>query len=449
MIKKVFVLFGGSLHSQIFSFISGLIVIKMLSLEQYGVFAILTTFISIITIPASRFFSLSIKRFVPMYIKRKQIEYLHGLIKVSLFYSIFLSLIFSLILILSSNFIVINLLKLDEKYLWAFILYSTSIIVFSLYTVFSNLLLGLEKFYKYTYSVNIIPNSLRLIYLLTWWIFLPYKLLGAITSIIIKNISTSLISLWFLKDELYIIKNSRPRYKLKEWVYFSFPYFMKYFVNYIAQNISVIFLGNFKNVISAGIFRIANFPITAILNLSIAFSGVILPKISGEVAVKNYKNIELILRKATVRNFTITSILIITTLILSKFFLIYLGKEYLKAYPIIVIMSYMLVLESWSYLCQDVIIAYGKTTWILITHIFASFISIYASYILIPEFGLTGAAIAIVLESLIAFIFRLAWVIKLGIDIRSVINAYTLLLFIFMILTLNFFLFYFSPSVSI
>ena len=442
MLRSVLVLFTGTLYTQILSLLTGLIVIKMLSLEEYGVYAVIASFINIIITPLSRFFSLAIKRYIPLYRKEGNARGIKGLINLAFWYVMVFTGLFTILLILFASPILKNVLKIDTSYTGIYILYIMGLLPMTLSPLFSAILLGFEKFREYTYSVNLFPNGGRFIYTLLWWLLLPLKMVGAITGIILKNTINLVLALWYLRSELRSLHKVRASYNVREWVLFSLPYSLKFLVNYASQNIGVILLGNMKTVSDAGIFRIANFLVMAIYGLSTSFSGVVLPRLSRAIS-EDKSHVESIINRASFQNFAITSALILIAAVAAKPFLMILGEEYTSSYKVILILSFMLLFESWSFPWQDMLVASRRTDWILISHIFASISSIISSFFLIRYMGISGAAAGIVVESIVAFAFRLYWMRKLGIKMKVMLDSRIIMIFLlissimFLLLTLS------------
>jgi len=428
MLKSVFMLFSGNIYGQVLSFLIGLIIIRMLSVEDYGAYTILVGFVNILVIPASRLFSIALKRYVPVYRRQGESGKIKGLVISAIIYVLGFSAIVMAILFLLSGWILKDVLKIGFSYRLLFFIYVLGIPIMTLPAVFFNLLLGYEKFREYTVSVNILPNSFRLIYVLLWWIALPAKAVGAITSLIAKNAVNLISAIWYLGEEFEELKYVKPVFHLKEWVLFSLPYSLRFFISYLAQNIGVILLGNFHKVTDAGIFRASSFLVMAVQGLTMAFSGVVLPKLAREIGEGSGREIGIV-KTATFQNVAITSSMIMVFVVGGAYFLRILGPEYVKGFPVLLII--MLLLESWSYTWQDYIIAKGRTDLILLNQTVASFFSILGSFIFIKMFGLTGAAVAFVFESTVNYLLRYLWAWRLS--GRNLIEIRTLAVFVFMV----------------
>ena len=409
MIRNVLVLFSGNIATQILSFLSGLIVIKMLTVQQYGEYSTITSFVNMIVLPLAGFFSLALRRYVPLYLKQKEHPLISGLIRTSLLYALALAILFPSAIFIFSGWIAERILHMGNPgYVQ---LYAVIVPILLLASPISALMLGLEKFREYTYAVNVFPNIARLLHLLIWWIFLPYHMVGALLSFLTKSSTNLAFSFHFVKKDFFQFLSVQPRYRIKEWVRFSLPNTLRFVVSYTAQNIGVVLLGNMKTHTDAGIFKASSILVMGVHSLTLAFSSVLLPRLSKEITQNGGIRTTL---NTSFLNLSMASALILPFILMGKFILSLLGPEYVRGYPVLLIMSIMLLLEAWSSAWQVYIIARGRTDLNLITYSFSSTSSIIASYLLISALGTTGAALAIVVQSVINFIFRIIWVYRLS-----------------------------------
>ncbi len=422
MLKSVLIIFSGNIYGNFLSMLTGLVVIKMLSVEEYGAYTIIVGFVNILITPISRLFSIAIRRFIPIYRGSSEFGMIKGLLITSTIYVILISSISTLLLVILHEWILSDVLNISLSYRDIFLIYVLGIFLINTPAVVSNALLGYEKFREYTISVSFLPNSGRFIYTLIWWIFLPAKDIGVITGLLAKGGINLISSLHYLKNEIAKLKEVKTKLELRKWILFSLPYSLRFLISYTANNIGVILLGKFHGVTEAGVFRASNFLIMIVQSLTGAFSSATLPKLSMEIhRGTGYENE--IVRKASFQNTLITSIMILILIVLGEHLLKFLGNEYVRGFSVLLIMSIMLLLESWSNAWQDYIIARGKTELILLNQTVSSIFSITGSVILVKMFALNGIAVALVLEAFVNFILRYFWLKRLSkskfIDFRT------------------------------
>ncbi len=420
MIRNVLVLFSGNIATQILSFLSGLIVIKMLTVQQYGEYSTITSFVNMMVLPLAGFFSLALRRYIPLYMKQEEYSLISGLIRTSLLYALTLAILFPSAIFIFSGWIAERILHIGNPgYVQ---LYAVVVPILILASPISALMLGLEKFREYTYAVNVFPNTARLIHLIVWWALLPYQMAGALLSFLTKSFTNLLLSFRFVRGELFHFTSIGPRYRIKEWVRFSLPNAFRFIVSYTAQNIGVVLLGSLKTHTDAGIFRASSILVMGVHSLTLAFSSVLLPRLSREIASGDGIDTT---KKVSLMNLLGASVVMVPFILLGNVILGLLGEDYVRGYPVLLIMSIMLLLEAWTSAWQGYITARGRTELNLITYSLSSTSSIIASYFLIKWVGIYGAAWAIVVESVINTSMRGIWIGRLSgrlpVDMRHVL----------------------------
>ncbi len=283
MLKNVFIVFSSYLISQILNFVSGIMVIKMVSPEDFGRYSVATNFINLIVIPLSGLLTAGLRRYTAYYISRGEYSFLSGIIKICIVYAFSLSIILTLPFLFFSKFISqIFLNSLEYSKFLFFYSFSIPFIIFSNYL--SSFLTGLEKFKEISISNNISPNISRILFLFIWWLFLPFKEVGITFSLVFKSIvSFFQLSFYSLKKLKEFLKFEK-KYEFKEWFRYSFPTFLRYVFSYIADNIGVVILGSSKNSLEAGIYRGANFLSNMLWYINLSFSSVLNPRLVHLIA---------------------------------------------------------------------------------------------------------------------------------------------------------------------
>ncbi len=390
MLKNIIYLFSSNIMAQFLNFISGIIVIKMVSADDLGKYSVAISFINIIVIILSGFFTSALRRFTAYYRGTNELDKISGILKLSLIYSTILTFILTPPFLIFPNFISEFFLKSEDysKFLF-FYAFSIPFTIFSTYL--SAYLSGFEKFREIAISNNIYPNILRLFFLIIWWILLPFKEIGITLSLVVKSIVNFVSSLNYSKEKLGVLKY-KPKYELSSWFKFSFPGFLRYGFSYLADNIGIVLLGSLKDSLSAGIYRGANFITSILWNINIAFSSTIIPRITLLIS-KGEEDLAIkILRKYYILN---TSIIFVSTLLLiflGEYLLSLLGKDYVLGYNVLIILCFQALIGAFSSPFEVYLEARGRTDLSLINYIIYSFTTIFAIYFFTKLYSKEGTA---------------------------------------------------------
>ncbi|MEO0144636.1 MAG: oligosaccharide flippase family protein [candidate division WOR-3 bacterium] len=405
MFKNVIYLFSSNLFSQVINFISGIIVIKMVSTKDFGSYSVATSFTNLFVIILGGFLTSAIRRFSAYYRGNNEFDKISGILKFSLIYSFTLSIVLTFpFLFFPSLISQIFLNSIDYSKFLFFYAFSIPFTIFSTYL--TAYLSGFEKFKEISFSTNIFPNIFRLLFLIFWWLFLPFKEIGITLSLVFKSIINFLSSYYYSKEELKILKYN-PKYEFKKWLKFSTPSFLRYAVSYLADNIGIIILGSLKDSLSAGIYRGANFISSILWNINIAFSSVLMPRITYFISQNKEELALKTLRKYYILNSFIILLFTIFIIFFGKYLLLLLGRDYVLGYKVLIILSFQALIGTISAPYEVYLEAKGRTDLNFINYLIYSISTIIFLYIFTKLYSKEGTAYAYLFGIIVLSVFRI------------------------------------------
>lgn len=412
----------------------------MVSAEDFGIYSVAVNYINIYVVILSGILTSTLRRFIAYYRGSKENEKISGIMRISLIYGLILSFILMFYFLILSD-IISRIFLNSSSYSKFLFFYSFSIPFTILSSYFSSYLLGFEKYKEFSNSNNIFPNVSRLIFLLFWWIFLPFKEIGITLSLVFKSFTNFISSLFYLKNEFKFLKYN-PKYEFKKWFKFSFPSFLRYSFSYLADNVGIVVLGSLKDSLSAGIYRASNFIISILWNLNIAFSSTLLPRITKLIA----QNSEILalktLRKFFILNTLIVYLIAIFLIFFGKFILFLLGKDYVLGYNVLIILSFQVLIGTFSSPFEIYLEAKGRTDLTLINYIIYSFSTILFLFIFTKLYSKEGTALAYLLSIILLSISRFL-MFKI-VSKNEIYNFYDYFIFLLLLISLITIFFIFS-----
>lgn len=292
-VRNVVIMVSGTAVAQIIAMLSVPLITRIYGPGAYGMMGVFTAIITIVSPIAALTFPMAI-------VLPKKDEEAKGLVRLSLYFSLLMAIIVSIILLLFQNQIV-NLLKIKVVASFLFLV-PIVMVLSSLFQVFEQWLIRIHQF-KVNANVAFLQSLILNGSKIGFGIIYPVaSVLIVITSL--GDGVKAIIMMLFLKKtefkpynftkEVLILKNVMKKY-------IDFPLFRapQTLINSISESIPILMLTTFYGPFSVGFFSIGrtvlNMP-TQLISKSVG--NVFYPRISE--AANNQENLSLLIKKATI-----------------------------------------------------------------------------------------------------------------------------------------------------
>jgi O-antigen/teichoic acid export membrane protein len=431
-----------SFFGNVFGYITRTILARNLDISQFGLFYSIYSLIMFLVLFAHFGFSNSIIKYVSEFKAKKQNKEITFSIIFSSTIMIIFSILISIILIIFSSFIATNFFKTYEA--------TSIIIIFALIIiafVISNILLSIFKGFQDFFFSALISFTEKFLFMLLVIIFflrgfnkniyLPtYALLFSIILTVI------LFSIRIFKYKIYLEKPKFSFILSKEISSFAIASFLSAMGILIIGYIDTIMITYFRSLEEVGIYNVV-LPTVMVLGLfSSSIKQVLAPMVT-ELWAKKLKS-RLKNGISTLRKYTLLLIIPITLIffIFPKLIInLLFGIRYVEGYLAMRILSIGLIFFTIGFIDITIIRYIGKpkeaTTIIIIGVIF----NIIFNLLMIPIYGINGAAISTTLSYFLIMImssFDLHKFIKVNIPftiwLKSIIGGF---LFVFIVYALK------------
>lgn len=321
-----------------------------------------------------------------------------------------LSIISGLIMFLLSGFFATNIFH-DSSLKLYIQLFSITVPLFAISQVFFGALKAYEKVSWYSAIVNIIQPASRIV-ILIFFIFIGLKSVAISLSIIGGFFATLLFS--YLISKYYIFKffineKSTINKKTKELLYYSTPLMFSSVAVSIFGWADTFLLGYLKNVYEVGIYNVA-LPIAMLLSLApVLFTQLFFPVINREYSKNNIK----LIRELTKQIGKWIFIINLPFLIIAIFFPgviinILFGSQYLSGQIALILLAIGFFFSSQSELSLSLLGMIKKSNLRLMDILITLGIDVFLCFLLIPKYGLTGAALATMISYILYTIIVIA-----------------------------------------
>lgn len=272
---------------------------------------------------------------------------------------------------------------------------TTTILIYSLNSLLSGVLAGLQK-YTTILKINFIVSCSSLLIFL---IVLTFN--NHLNSLLLANLIIALILLGCLiynvKDLIKVRAIKLPTKIYSEIKNYALPVSLIVFLDLILMDKSeVFFLKNFSSLEQVAYYSIS-FSLVSKLMVLIpgAVSGIIMPKVSFLHGTGNKEGIRATYKVSSRYLMFITFPIIFAGIMLVDLPVKFLyGEDYMPSVPIIKILLISGGLSAVAAGGSSILYGIGKQSFILKLAIFAASINIFLDFLLIPKYGAIGGAVA-------------------------------------------------------
>lgn len=223
---------------------------------------------------------------------------------------------------------------------------------------------------------------------------------GTVLGFVIPTIITGSLSSFFVKDQLSVSSNSTAI--LKELLKFGFYVILTNSTILIFFQIDSLMIGHFADETTVGYYAVAVLIIQGIIILPTAIQRINVPTIATSYSKREYSYIEKLIKEIVHKTFLIIIILSILLIIFGKFLIsLVFTADFLPAYSPLVILLIGYTIYAPLVSIGGTFSSIGKIEIEFQINAFCALINTVLNIILIPKFGIIGAAEATSISTII------------------------------------------------
>jgi len=411
--KSSFILFFFVVLSKILTLFYR-IVISGISPEIYGLFSLAVMVSGWIIAFSSLGLLGGIVRYVSYYRGKNQINKINYLIKISLITSLISSILAGILLFFLAEFIAIQIFNKPNLiiYLKGF---SFAIPLTILSGIFLSIIQAFEKVKTYSFLRNVLDNTIKLSILLIL-IWIGFKTKAVIISYISGMFIILLISFYICKYKItelfkkHSLDSKTKKQITKKLFSYSWPLIFTGLVAFIFSWLDLFAIGYFiEDVAQAGIYSAA-VPLAALMAIAPGlFIQLFFPLITKEFAKKDNKVIKEMSKQIGKWIFIINlPFLILILLFPGAIINLFFKPEYLAASQALRFLAIGMFFYSIFIVSENLLSMAGKSKIVLSNIIFASILNLILNFLLVPKYGINGAAFATMLTYILWSFLSLA-----------------------------------------
>jgi O-antigen/teichoic acid export membrane protein len=400
--KSSIIVFIGIFFSKILTYLYKIVVAREFGQEVYGIFSLAIMVSSFFV----SFFSLGLQngllRYISFYRGKNEPKKIRALLSFSAIITSIASIFAAGLLFIFAEFISVSLFHAPELTIflkW----FAVFLPVFIFAEFFHIITLAYERIGWYSFIGNILPQAVQLSFLSIFIIIginsegIPISYSLGLLAVLLSSffVSKHILGRIFKKGH----ENSEEDKSLnKELVLYSLPMMFLGLANAIFSWVDTFTIGYFKTPIEVGIYNAA-LPISYLLLITpVLFLQLFLPIITKEYSKKNFSVIKSLSKQVGKWIFVFNlPLLIIMLLFPGAVINLLFGAEYLRAETALRFLSLGIFFFSFTQISENLLSMLGKSKRILFNLIIAAIINVILNVILIPKYGIDGAAFSTML----------------------------------------------------
>jgi O-antigen/teichoic acid export membrane protein len=404
--KASLFVFFGTVLSKVFTYLYRIIIARDFGPETYGLFSLA---IMILTWVVSFFYlglHEGILRFIPLYRGKGKQQNVNYIFRYSFIALIFLSIVSTILLYLSSSFISINIFHNENLIIFLKIL-SFSLPFWFLGYFFLAIIQSYERIMTHSFISDILFNLINLVFLVIL-IFFGIKINSVIFSYFLGLIGVFLFSFFYCKIKIpeiftkFKLKSQIKKKIKKDLLSYTWPLIFFGILQGIMANADSFIIGYFKSASDVGIYNAAILISGFMIFVPNIFIRLFSPLVTREFSKKNLEIVKELSKQVQKWIFIINLPLFVLMIIFPGAFInLLFGAEYMAAETSMRFLSIAFFVSSLSVIFSSLISMIGKSKLILLNTLVFSVSNVILNLILVPKYGISGAAFATMLSYII------------------------------------------------
>jgi len=374
-----------------FSMISSLIIARYYGAEVVGILAIINSVLSISVIFGIMGSNVAILRLIPEYIEKFSIPHAYAVYKKVLLLVIFLSSIVGGILYFLAPWIALSIFK--KKILISFLIISSPfVLVLAVNSLNGETLRALQNIKKYA-LVQLFSSVMTMILLVFLSFFFYYRYNPVY---IMFGVNLLMIPLLFfmVRKSFVVLKKKKSEISTAKIISLSFPMFLTSVMHLVIGQTDLIMLGSMVATREVGIYSIALKLAMLTSFILVAVNSIVAPKFSQLYHSGQMDDLRIVAQNSAKLIFFATFPIILVFSFLGTYVLKFFGNDFVEGiYALIFLVlgqfinaasgsvGYFLDMTGNQKLSQKIVM-------------FGAGLNIFLNFILIPRYGINGAAFA-------------------------------------------------------
>jgi O-antigen/teichoic acid export membrane protein len=400
--KQTSINFIGRIAKMGFSFITGILLARVLGPGLLGQYSLGNTVANFTANFTKIGFDQGLVRFIPRYKTNNEEGKVKYLVIFSFLISAILSILIGSIFYFYSDFLALMLFN-DLEMSGVLKITSVLIFVFTYYRLSSSILKGIKRVDFLTGISNIVVPVIFLLSLLILRKADVYTVISARMGSYV--IAITLIIIFIFKKEKFMNAKIK-KINIKEYFSFSSPLLFIGLLYFLISHIDILMIGYFLESSDVGVYSVAVRIAGMAVFLLSAANTIFGPTISELTEKDQFKTLERLLKSISKIIFAFSLNFLLFVIIYNQEILTVFGEEYIVGDLVLIILTFGQFINASVGPTGTILIMSGKQKFEVFNSVAICILNIILNIILIPRLGISGAAIATASSIVIINIFK-------------------------------------------
>lgn len=416
LLKRAAGTLGLRLSYTLFTFLTSIVLARLLGPTGFGTYTYTISWSYLLAIPATLGFDGLLGREIAVYHTKFAWRYIGGLLRWAN------TLAFISAIIIATGGILLSLYMIrpsDPQLFICLCVIMAALPVLALRNIRRASMRGLHQI-----VLGLCPEMLIAPVLLLVFVGIAVARLGeeftavwAVGAYTLATVITLIISASLLDRSLpFNVKTAIPSYQRLDWLKQAWPFMFLESIHVVNARADVLMLGQLNGLDAAGIYAPVNRGAQLIIFILMAFNGPLSPTIASLYAEGKRQELQKILSKTARVCLLVSAIATVVLLGFGQQYLTVFGPEFVKGLSALQIRCVGQLLHALVGLAPMVLSMTGHTRFTAATSLMTAVLNIALNFLLIPRYGINGAAIATTTSILVSGIVNTVWVyVKIGV----------------------------------
>ncbi len=405
LVKGAGIAFVGILLAKMLAYTYRIIIARYYGPADYGLFSIGVAVFTIFSVIAMMGLNNAIVHYTAYFRSKRDDSRTKGVIMFSFKVVMPVSVLLTALLFLFSDLIA-DVFFHTAELATVLRIFSLALPFYSLVLIGSVVFVGFQKNKYQVYSDNVVSNVLKIVFLVAFSA-MGLGMMGIVSSWLAATIVAGVLSVYYIYRVFPGMKGTKPVYTNREIFTYALPLFFSNVMLVVFSYTDIILLGYFPNVTMAGVgIYSAGVTIAQLLTIiTIALTALFLPILTELHTSNQREGFNNMYRTVTRWAFFVNFPALLMMIFFSRQIInIFFGSEFVSGSIALILLGTGYLLFSISTIPFLLLNSIRKTRVVFYVTAIALLFSVVLNVLLIPAYGIEGAATSVVITNAIRFL---------------------------------------------